>query len=134
MKNSVLFIEENEKIRESVARRLASAGINVITADCGIKAIELTAQQLPALIICEVMMKCMDGYAVFNALFKTLYKNKIPFIYVLGDAELQTAQVLSAENCHGDVFKGRDLLNCIKKYLPSLFDDVNSNISMSYIV
>jgi len=73
---------------------------------------------LPSLIICETVMHCMDGYEVFLALFKTLFYDRIPFIYFIGHADSKTARVLSIENYSGEQFQEGDLLRCVKDCLP----------------
>ncbi|MDR3697422.1 response regulator [Mucilaginibacter sp.] len=118
MKNNVLLVEENDEIRANIAKCLSLEGYDVTEADCGAKAVLLASGELPSLIVCDVLMRCMDGYAVFLSLFKTIYFHKIPFIYFTVDGKTQSADVLSIENYPSRRFLEPGLLNYVKKIIP----------------
>ncbi|BAU55070.1 response regulator [Mucilaginibacter gotjawali] len=118
MKNNILLVEENDEIRANITKSLSIEGYDVIEADCGAKAVLLTSRELPSLIVCDVLMQCMDGYAVFLSLFTTIYFHKIPFIFFTVDSNTKSADVLSIENYPSRRFLEPGLLNYVKKIIP----------------
>jgi CheY-like chemotaxis protein len=120
MKKNILIIEDNEAIRDSIAELLALEGFNVITADCGLAAILLAQGQLPDLIMCDVVMPGMDGYAVLNSLRENIFTYQIPFFFSTANSEnreVQKAKAHGVENYLIKPFDGSQLMNCVQKCL-----------------
>lgn len=93
----VLFIEDDTVVRENTAELLELAEYNVLTAANGKAGFELAKQELPDIIICDIMMPELDGYGVLQALAKETSTQHIPFIF------------LSAKTEHKDIRRGMDL-------------------------
>ncbi len=93
----VLFIEDDTVVRENTAELLELAEYNVITAANGRSGLEVARQELPNIIICDIMMPEMDGYGVLQALSEDPQTRHIPFIF------------LSAKTEHKDIRRGMDL-------------------------
>ena len=96
MKN-VLLIEDDSVLRENTAELLELSGYNVITSSNGKLGITSAKENLPDIIVCDIMMPEVDGYGVLEALSKNENTKHIPFIY------------LSAKTERHDVRKGMDL-------------------------
>ncbi|MEJ2005629.1 MAG: response regulator, partial [Cyclobacteriaceae bacterium] len=62
----ILIIEDNPDIRENISEILELAGYETITAPDGKQGIELAQQELPDLILCDIMMPELDGYGVLH--------------------------------------------------------------------
>jgi len=62
--NSVLIVEDDPNIRETLAFNLKSAGLNVTTAADGRIGLEKAVTEKPDLILLDVMLPEMDGLAV----------------------------------------------------------------------
>jgi len=78
----ILVIEDEELIRELIEDLLIVEEFEVITSENGEQGVELAKQYLPDLIICDVMMPKMDGYAVLTTLKDNPETNTIPFIFL----------------------------------------------------
>jgi len=61
-------------------------GVEIIAAENGKSGIELAREQLPDLIICDVMMPGMDGHSVVKALRQDDKTAQIPFIFLTAKA------------------------------------------------
>jgi len=66
----VLFIEDNDDIRNNTAEILELANYNVLTAENGKMGVEKALHEKPDLIVCDIMMPVLDGYGVFHTLQK----------------------------------------------------------------
>ena len=62
--NTVLVVDDEEAIAEAVKARLASEGYEVIVAADGPRAIELTREHHPDLVVLDLMLPGMDGLEV----------------------------------------------------------------------
>lgn len=63
-KSRVLVVDDDANNRQLVEVMLAAEGYEIIMAANGAEALALAAQQLPDLILLDVMMPGMDGYQV----------------------------------------------------------------------
>lgn len=93
----VLLIEDDITLRENTAELLELSNYTVITAPNGKIGIEMATQQLPDIIVCDIMMPEVDGYGVLQNLTNNQTTQYIPFIF------------LSAKTERNDVRKGMDL-------------------------
>lgn len=66
-KPDIILAEDDRVIRSAVAELLTQAGYSVRTACDGEKALELYRERMPDLMILDVMMPRMDGFAVCEA-------------------------------------------------------------------
>ncbi|WP_026935225.1 response regulator [Christiangramia echinicola] len=93
----LLLIEDDVTVRENTAELLELSNYNVIIASNGKLGIEKAQQDIPDIIVCDIMMPETDGYGVLEALSKDPETVNIPFIF------------LSAKTEHKDIRKGMDL-------------------------
>ncbi len=93
----ILFIEDDTAVRENTAELIELSGYEVITAPNGLIGVQLAKKELPDLILCDIMMPEMDGYAVITELSSDPTTQFIPFIF------------LSAKTEHKDIRRGMDL-------------------------
>ena len=93
----LLLIEDDVTVRENTAELLELSNYDVLTASNGKLGIEKARQEVPDIIVCDIMMPEVDGYGVLEALGKNPETLNIPFIF------------LSAKTEHKDIRKGMDL-------------------------
>lgn len=82
MKAKVLLIEDNEQNRYLVAFLLEARGHVVVHAGSGPIGIELAGQVRPDLILLDIQLPGMDGYAVARALKSSPALKAIPIVAV----------------------------------------------------
>jgi len=79
----ILIVDDNPDVRRLIRRILQSQGeYKLFEATNGMEAIELARRELPNLIILDLMMPEMDGFAVLNELKKSSETAEIPVIVV----------------------------------------------------
>jgi len=83
----ILVIDDEEWLREMVVLALGQRGYQVIEAANGAKGIEAARKHLPDLVLCDVNMGQMDGYATLSALRSESATATIPFILMTGMAD-----------------------------------------------
>lgn len=117
MQKNILVIDDNSHIRENIAEILELANYNVITAENGKEGVAIAQEELPDIIICDIMMPELDGYGVLYLLSKNPVTSNIPFIFLTAKAEmddLRKGMNLGADDYLTKPFEETDLLNAIE--------------------
>ncbi len=83
----ILVIDDEEWLREMIQLALRQNGFEVIEAENGERGIELAKKELPDLILCDVNMDKVDGYATLSSLRSEGSTASIPFILMTGLAD-----------------------------------------------
>ncbi|MBO2012325.1 7TM diverse intracellular signaling domain-containing protein [Hymenobacter negativus] len=76
----VLFVEDNEDVREFVRSSLAPAGYRLLEAPDGLRGVELALEHVPDLIVSDVMMPGLDGYGVVRQLKSHSATSHVPIV------------------------------------------------------
>ena len=84
---TILLIDDNAEVRMVITEVLELANYRVIVAEDGKNGILQAKETKPDLIICDIMMPVMDGYAVIHSLQKFPETQSIPFIFLSAKAE-----------------------------------------------
>lgn len=84
----ILCVEDEEALRRDLADELAEAGYRVIEAVNGADALEQLARRRPDLILCDISMPVMDGFALLRAV-KARPEDyaDIPFVFLTALAD-----------------------------------------------
>ncbi len=93
----ILLIEDDVTVRENTAELLELSNYEVVTAPDGRKGVDKAKEEIPDIIVCDIMMPELDGYDVLTRLSEDSQTKGIPFIF------------LSAKTEHKDVRRGMDL-------------------------
>jgi CheY-like chemotaxis protein len=120
MSKKVLIIEDNDDIRENVIEILELAGYQVSSANNGKAGVELAFQDMPDIILCDIMMPEMDGYGVLYMLSKRPETIAIPFIFLTAKAEhfdRRKGMEMGADDYLTKPFDDMELLNAIESRL-----------------
>ena len=115
-KQKILIIEDNSDIRENAVELLTLSGYEVIEAGDGREGAKLALQELPDLILCDIMMPVIDGYGVLHILSKHRETYNIPFIFLTAKAEksdMRKGMTLGADDYITKPFDETDLLTAI---------------------
>lgn len=83
----ILVIESNQIIRDNIADLLELVGYNINVCANGKEGVEKAQALAPDLIICDINIPLLDGYAVLHILQKNPLTATIPFIFLTEKAE-----------------------------------------------
>jgi len=78
----ILVVEDGPNILELLAVTLRFKGYPVVTALNGEEAMERIAEQRPALVITDILMPKMDGFALMHRLRTDPVTNQIPVVFL----------------------------------------------------
>jgi signal transduction histidine kinase len=112
----VLLIDDDEAIREVHAELLGAAGHQAMQAETGVEGIEAIRSTRPDLVICDVDMPGMDGYAVLEAVRADPHIASTPFLFLTGlDARhhFRAAMSLGADDYLAKPVRQHDLVTAV---------------------
>jgi len=124
MTPKILLIEDNRDMRENTAEILELADYKVTTAENGKEGVKKAMEELPDLIICDIMMPELDGYEVLNILSRDPATMGIPFIFLTAKAEksdVRKGMGLGADDYLTKPYDDVELLNAVKVRLSRSF-------------
>jgi len=118
MTKKIVVVEDNEDVRENLAEILELDGYEVATAENGKIGVKVIEETMPDLIICDIMMPELDGYAVLHIINKKPDLANIPFLFLTAKAE--NSDIIKAINLGTNgyltkPFDADELLNLIEK-------------------
>lgn len=85
---SILVVDDNRLVRELVRDAFLDAGFAVLTAANGKEALDRVAEERPDLIITDVVMPDMDGWALCDALKSDPHTRDVPLVFLAGQREI----------------------------------------------
>ena len=116
----ILVIEDEEQIRLNLQEILVLADFSVVTANDGVKGLNLAKVKSPNLIICDIMMPGMDGLEVLQNLRNDSQTANIPLIFLTAKSErddLRQGMNLGADDYITKPFEPREILQAVKARL-----------------
>ncbi|TXD81578.1 response regulator [Subsaximicrobium wynnwilliamsii] len=123
MTKKVLLIEDDAVLRENTAELLELSNYEVLVAANGRLGLEKARQQKPDIIICDIMMPELDGYAVLELLSKEEHTKFIPFIFLSAKTErndVRKGMELGADDYITKPFSEAELINAIESRLAKM--------------
>ncbi|MDQ2720585.1 MAG: response regulator [Bacteroidota bacterium] len=119
----ILLVEDNKEIRENSAEILELADYKVTTAVNGKEGYEKALQQIPDLIICDIMMPVLDGYGLLHFINKNENLKSIPFIFLTAKTErsdFRKGMEMGADDYITKPFTDIELLNAVESRLQKI--------------
>ena len=120
--DTILLIEDDKAILENIIEFFELEGFKIFYSNNGGNGVELARKLLPHLIICDILMRDMDGYEVLRLLLSTRITYEIPFIFSTSMSEKidrSEALNLGADDYIIKPFELEHLLKIAKRWIKS---------------
>lgn len=117
MRPAVLVVDDNPLIVNVLKSLFAAQDYEVFVSRNGAEAIDMLNKKAVDVIICDVMMPKMDGYALHDQVRAKAELSHIPFVFLtaLGDsAEVNRGKAAGADDYVTKPFDPRDLLALVR--------------------
>jgi diguanylate cyclase (GGDEF)-like protein len=89
-KETILIVDDDPDLTELIKTVLHKKGYKTLIAENGIRAIDLALKHIPTLILLDIMMPELDGFAVCQKLRDNFYTSHIPIIVLTCREELES--------------------------------------------
>lgn len=112
----ILIIEDEDSLRQGITEILTFEGYETLEAEDGIQGVRIAFEQLPDLILCDIMMPEMDGHEVLTLIGANEETRDIPFIFItaLGEkADIRDGMNRGADDYIPKPFSSRQLLDAV---------------------
>ena len=119
----ILIVEDNEMNRDMLSRRLERRGFAIVMAMDGQQGVEMTRSERPDLILMDMSLPVMDGWAATQAIKADPELSKIPVIALTAHAMAGDREKAMAAGCDDYDTKPIELpslLEKIGKFLPNV--------------
>ena len=116
----IAVVDDEDSIRELLRFNLQKAGYDVIEASDGAEAVRLITNELPDLVLLDIMLPAMDGFEVCRQLKADSAASRIPVIMLTArDEEIDKVLglELGADDYIAKPFSVRELMARIKAVL-----------------
>ncbi|MCJ7824417.1 MAG: response regulator transcription factor [Anaerolineales bacterium] len=139
----ILVVDDEPVIRDSIAEILQLQGYQVLTASNGIEGLEAIRQNVPEMIISDIMMPGMNGYQFYQRVRSHSEWLWIPFIFLSAKGEgedIRFGKELGVEDYLKKPIDAEDLLaaviGCLKRFhqLEASRQEIADNANMDEAV
>src|SRR5882762_8203441 len=116
----VLVIDDTAEIRMIISESLKIYGFTTLVAEDGVSGVEMARQHSPDLIICDINMPNMDGYATLTAIRTNDAIATTPFIFLSGATEkpnVRRGMELGADDYLTKPFTHQELITAVNARL-----------------
>ncbi len=121
MAEKILVVDDELDMLKVVVFRLKQSGYEVITASDGVEGLKKAEEEIPDLILLDVMMPRMDGYAMASKLRELKKTQSIPIIMLTAKSDPDDVTRFHELGAIDYIVKPFDqvvLLEKVKKHLP----------------
>lgn len=84
---TVLVVDDEKTIRDSICDILELQGIHALNAPDGLQALTILEEQIPDLIVSDIMMPNMNGYQLYQRVMAKSEWSRIPFVFLTAKGE-----------------------------------------------
>jgi signal transduction histidine kinase len=135
---TILVVEDEISLRENIQETLELNNYRILTAGNGAEAIKMCKNEVPDLVLSDIMMPVMDGYKMLEEFQKDPRTSSVPFIFLTaksGESDLRKGMNNGADDYVIKPFKIRDLLQAVstrlgkKKKTEKVINQTAENIS-----
>ena len=111
---TIMIVDDSEDIREILRTILNLCGFNVVEAINGQEAVEIAKRECPDLILMDLMMPVLDGYAATQQIREATETCNVPIVACSACATLDHRAKALAVGCNEYIAKPIDFIHLNK--------------------
>jgi DNA-binding response OmpR family regulator len=117
--STVLIVDDDARVRLTIQWALEDAGLQVLMAEDGERAVQLAAAASPAVIVLDMTLPVMDGYEVARAVRAT-HSESVPILVITADGHAaEKADRVGAYEYVRKPFDVAELVDAVRRGLDS---------------
>ena len=113
--NKVLVVDDDKAINELIKVNLELCGYSIIQAFDGVKGFALCKQELPSLVILDVMMPDVDGFTVAQRIRQNEETKNIPILMLTARSQEEDKLIGEETGANEYITKPFDINSLLKK-------------------
>ncbi len=135
----ILVVDDNPELVDGLKLTLEMEGFAVLTAHSGYEALEVLKQEIPDLILADIMMPNLDGYELYIRVHRNPQWMKIPFVFLTAKTsseDIRKGKRLGADDYITKPFDPQDVVAAIRgklKRVAELSGEPTSNEVWSHV-
>jgi CheY-like chemotaxis protein len=114
MRKKILVVEDDEASRSLVTDVLRHVGYQVLQAENGLQALEMTEKHHPDLILLDIRMPVMDGFECIKKLRANVETDKIKIIAITASVMIEEKDLILATGVEKYLSKPIDICSLPK--------------------
>ncbi len=117
LKKKILVVEDEEEVRKVIIDLLENAGYTISFATDGLEAVEILEQEIPELVLSDIMMPNMDGYKLLEHFRAMPGTEETPFIFLtarIENRDIKKGLSKGADDYMTKPFRVKDLLAIVE--------------------
>jgi len=111
----ILLVEDEPTLRRLIAEELVDAGYSLIEADDGAQALERLKDNVPNLILSDILMPRLDGAGLYAATRQNPRVAEVPFLFMSALSSLDAAARLPKALVEAMLIKPIDFDELLKR-------------------
>ena len=140
----ILVVEDAQSLRKDILEMLGFEGYDAVGAENGLVGVEKARQEMPDLVVCDIMMPGLDGFGVLEELRRDPVTATIPFIFLTARTDrvdIRQGMGLGADDYLTKPFTASELLatvharlekrDMIEQITEQKMDDLRGNIILA---
>ena len=108
--HTIMVVDDSEDIRDVLKETLNMYGYNVVEATDGQEAVEIAKSELPDLILMDLCMPVLDGYAATRLIREAAETSDVPIVACSALDTLDHRAKAFAVGCNGYITKPIDFV------------------------
>ena len=120
IQKKILVVDDEEDMLKLLKIRLQQENFNVVLAGDGVMAIKTAEQEMPDLILMDIMMPNMDGYSCLKEIRKLAKTKDIPVLMLSGKEEEKVRDLFAFQKISGYIEKPFELDDIVSKIKETL--------------
>ncbi len=136
MKKKILYVEDNKENLQLIARILEAAGYEMVVAEDGVSGIEVAKRERPDLILMDINLPDMDGYAAATLIKSITGLCQTPLVALTANVMKGDRERTLAAGCDGYIPKPihvKGFVAEVEAYLGGKKDDVEIKEETVYL-
>lgn len=125
-KKKILVVDDEPYIVRVVQANLMVEGYEVVAAYDGLEALQRLQEEKPDLVLLDVMMPEMDGWAVLERIRSNPETENLPVIMLTAlaqDTDIERGTLLGCDVYITKPFEPRDLVNAVRRMLEGMEEE-----------
>ena len=122
MSKVILIVDDEQEVRSVIRSRLQASGYTTIEAADGRQGVELVKTRKPDLVLMDIRMPVMDGYAALHIIKADETTRNIPVVMltaVVNELHERATKGIGADGYVTKPFTPEKLLDAIGQFLPT---------------